>query len=1468
MKSLYALSSSEQDAWKRWLKAELRLNNSSQQALAIDIFGMREDGTPRNTTEVNRFVAGEESILRRWFETEPERARAVAEELSLTLEQLEAKLAGLEREVDRTAPWHPAFPTVPLADALIPTPLNAMRGSTPEEVACDRVRNIPHPSTWDSSKQVCDPVVLTADNTSSRRIAAEQLRSALERCLEESRRKAIQEAQASGKPLEVPSVRVVVAGPGAQVGALEIVVRVEEPSAEPGLFGPLLTLAEWGPEQGVALARRLAESEALEPRARAHLSSFADRLREHPGWTAPVLEPDLLIRWLAEVARAGCPRDGEQARALLTSAGWRRARAAAPALAEFEEELLDAVFASLATRERPTGEPGSWTRAPRAALLTALAQAASLSLEGLGRAELLELVDACEQRGRGRAERRAALRRAISAPSPEVLLEALVRGGVFKKARGDSYEAAEPELAAAHAARRLRSARAFAQRPERIVDPHGVLLAQELARHGVSWAELLRATSSAPPYLAVDVAALRLAFAWCMDAPPSAPGLAAAWATLLWASSHGFLALAPNNTRDPWPRTNRALLKQVSWRFRQALPLLGLDPVGELEALVPKLARDLVGRWRRTPGPNEPETQVSNLALMGLELRELESREELARLIRALGPAQVHPAKCWEHVRWTEGEVPAVARLQEVAMNGDQDARDMLAGRACLREREHVRSLEASMRPQREGPAEDCWRHLSPGLRLDWALREGPRGEEGWQLYCELVGAFGARRGGSERRELGPEHPRFEDLVELGAAQDRRLVARELVIRVTPGGFDFHKWFPLELAWALVERLELRPLLRSLVRWPEAVVPRLRLHADEYGLRLTWGEGQQHIVLKPRWVSTSDAASEEIRERYARPRLGVEGIVARWRDIAMRAASCLYRLGEPQPLLELWRTTRVALPSDSLRRQVYSIEGFLGVADFPSHRGGRGCPLEALQAIAPEEPDDSESARQQDRMTLQMWGLRRAGALTFAWDPCRAPEIRRALLGLWSLTRRPWAEWPEPVVDWLAGIFGAPVRYAHGEQRHWVAEQAYAAAASLLASGDQEPLRLWVEGRHDQIVGWPEGELAEAERAAAEGSARAVKAWWEEDRTRLDGLWALAEARDCANPKLRAQLRHILLLAGAHHRGFKADAPPRVACPRPYVIRAALEDTEIARGHHHFNWRSPKWAVVIRRQLEDTVDARSRAYWATCLAKTEPGCPELIDALRYWLLEDSAPWAGPLGWEALEEESRWVGGTLELLEVALSMDEDWVTDGLERLWRDGLRRPWIDSHAGYKREEAAGGWWFDTSGFGGPPGVVGKLAHALIERGRGEPVLEAWPPPTEESGDEPARANRLRRWLRAKALPLAPDELLVERLEDWLAAPGSRPFPMDEAWELFKRGHEGLDEVALALAERLMAPNFAMLVRLNPPRALEAVKVRIEAGEDPRYTLLHMLAEMSEPGAAAPSEMVEGRRMVSELPGV
>jgi hypothetical protein len=1435
MTNLYELSESARYIWKRWIKDRLAAASSSQQKVAVVIFGTRDDKvTPKNTTEVNRFVDGEPAILRRWFEDYPTRLDDLATEMDVTAEELRSKLQSLAAGLAVATDWHPAFPAVGLSDAMIPSPLTGSSGSTPTAVARDFVKQLPDPSGW-RSETTFPPLELVAPPGASRTIALQQLRDAIEEALET---RLIEQPPAQGDSAKPPlRPKVCVASGAGAPRPLEICVVGVSPDGGAS-HRNAVRLGRWGAAQAVQLADRLANCSSLPDGARRVLRLFAHQLEAHPGWTPPAIAPDVVIRWLADVSKGPAPATGAEARQLLTAATWRRCQAANPdgALGSLSEALPDALFALIATRERDLDEVGPWTRVARAEALKLLAQAMNTTVDGPTRADLLRLVDELPTRRASHGKPIDALRAAILGAAPDALLRELIRGGVLREGPGGTVQATDVELAATHAARQLQSAEIFAARPDLLVDPDAAPLIHELARHGVPWADFSAATDRAPEGLAADACLARLRFIWSTDHPVPNDALVSAWSGVVWAAAHGLFASTPEASFDRWNSEARALLTQVSWRFRHDLPLFSMDPVADLRALTPAPVQRLVARWRSTP--TRPGPQSYHFAYStGWEVTPLRGRHDLLDNIRSLAPAQRHPSR-EPRVVWFRGwPVTAASRLDELAGVGDPEAIDTLTGRAVLRDEPGFPWQSRTRENGDRNTPWQVWRALPVVLRIRWARLAGPRGQDGYKVLRAML---------AELKHKEEQH--LPDLVELGVLIGRERLEDDVASDLSPGRPRAFRSMPDDLAWALAERLALTGPLLELANWPAFVAPRLRLGFDHTGPALTWGAPFPVVPLKIAWTEGPGGSGDSSSIVGRHVAIDLVPVLEVWADDAVRAATVLARLGQPEALVAIWRGEGVAPIPQTLLQDIAAIERLLVAFEAPEYWLRDGAPMEELRALG-ESATPVDDVQHTLSLTRRHQSGARRTAESLAMHPWLVDDVRSALAGLLSLYGVHPSTWPPRVKEWLGRCAH---QNRHDEERLRL-RQVEAAATHLLELGYEQPLEQWVRGLHlEQAY---DRTLAHFQR-----NADAVHRWCVADRTRLDRLWSRLKAAGPVSSEAHDQLEWWLLREGSS--SATAWKPvPRPGCPRSFVLETALRDHSDPHGLDAFNKASPRWAPVLRARYAAATDRGVAATWTLELSKLEPKAEEIERELRYWMLDDPDPCSGPTDRHQFEDGSVHCG-TMALLQAALELNADWLEEGLVRLWHHGMSQPW--SCDDEDRPPSAGLRWWERCRLGPEPSVPGILASALIARNHASLVVDAWPAISED----PDRENdQRRRWFATFAPPHAPDALLRARVRHWLDDPARRPVPWLELDELLRRGR-GLDEqreAALVLANNPRAPNLVLLARTSPSTLWGLVESRVRSSPDPRPLLGRVMVDASCPGLEATGLLARTRNLLAEM---
>jgi hypothetical protein len=249
---------------------------------------------------------------------------------------------------------------------------------------------------------------------------------------------------------------------------------------------------------------------------------------------------------------------------------------------------------------------------------------------------------------------------------------------------------------------------------------------------------------------------------------------------------------------------------------------------------------------------------------------------------------------------------------------------------------------------------------------------------------------------------------------------------------------------------------------------------------------------------------------------------------------------------------------------------------------------------------------------------------------------------------------------------------------------------------------------------------------------------------------------------------------------------------------------------------------------VIRQRLQRPPDERTRAALALDLSQHVSNPPELGRAIRFWALEDPAPFLGGprVDWRA----GHAVGGFEPLLAGLVALDQPWVRDALVRLWRLALRLP----IRGDRPRNETWTWAEDRpaepmvlvpSGFGSCPSPLVELARHLETRGLAEEILSAWetPPlePAPELEDERDRTWWIRAWLRPWWLRLADNAAL---LRDLYRDPVL--FPMDVVDELIRRRAPEIEDFAAHLAR--VTDHFLVrpLLETDPGAAVGVVAER------------------------------------------
>lgn len=707
--------------WKRWIKAELAENGSTQATVANAIADA-SDGKSKTTT-LSNFISGDPDMVQRWFEDHQDWVTQLEDGgMGCFGGALRTRFQDLMTGDAPALLWHPAFPEVQAFDVEIPAPLLGGLGRSPSDVAQAWVAEVRQYRETGAQREL----TVLAPAGRSRDLAVSQLRAALEAEL------------ATEPPIVGASGDDKTSGWG--------VLATEKRLPDSGRF---VRLAPWEAADVAALADRLAVAGRLAETHRQGLRKFAALLRTGTEPAALALTPDLAIWLLAEVARGGCPASLVEMRERVTAGAWRRATADSDRLPALGESLLDHYFAGAARRVKPATEAGSWHTVP-AQDATRLLHDAAAGLVGAaaGRplGELTEAV-AAARGDKARAAAIDALREALRADPAPALLTELVDGGVLLREARDSaswIRPAEPQLAAMWAARGLGPECAISAPWAALFDPEWGALMEEQARRGASFAGLKVALSGVPDALAIDKALVLLRHANAAPELIDDQALTTAWATALWGVTHEFLESQTWGRTWGWTVNAAPDVSAFTHRYRRVLPRMGADPVNQVSGLVPAEPRRLVQKWRAT-----------------------DRGHVLSAMMRVARSAFVldTPARFGD---WGLEPHQAAHRVIEEAEAGDLGCQAMLSGAARFTSEEgKCRNMYTRF-----------WTSLPWEVRVDWAARAEASGGLSVDVLDRLIRERGDK-GGQPRlldvaERVGPPAMRdacrrpFEGLGSLG----------------------------------------------------------------------------------------------------------------------------------------------------------------------------------------------------------------------------------------------------------------------------------------------------------------------------------------------------------------------------------------------------------------------------------------------------------------------------------------------------------------------------------------------------------------------------------------------------------------------------------------------------------------------------------------------------------------------------
>lgn len=1355
----------QRETWKVWIKDALAAQGSKQTVVASRIGDLVGAEKPR-TTATNNFISGDPDTVQSWFEEHHEWVAILAEEMGQEAPALRARFDTLLGGNRSFGTWHDAFPDLTLTDVEIPSPLRGSLGTYPEKVAAEWVAEVKRAGGKPGRLVVLGP------NNSSRAIATEQLRRAVA-------------ALVDGQPVSA-------AAADAPEGAWHV-LPCEQPPAN---SHRIVRLAGWGPSEIAAIALRIAVVERTPPSHRAPLRGVAELLGQSGSQSALDLSPNLAIRLVAQIARFGCPADLPGIRRLLTAGAWQRALNADDRLSTFDERLLERYFSALAKRAAEGDGVDPWHTLPSEVareLLRAVAREEQGDLAGVPVSGLVQaLLDARREKDRQSAAE--ALRTACAADPADLLVAALISGGILTPSRRTGREfvgPTAPRLAAMWGARGLRNDVALAAPFHSLCDSTWGDLVEEQARLGMPWRTLGGALEHVPGALFVDAAAMSLRFALAAPGASMTPTLLTHWATLLWATAHGFLDLWAWGEPWGWTASVKPTVTAFTRRFRHDLPRMGDDPIAQVSALVPAQARELVAAWRPTTDRTNHHGMVHGDGYGLLQFSDHSDRKSIIRAMQSAAP-DVFVYDSPGRIRgWGHPPNDAAERVIEEAERGDEGCAAMLSGAAFV-------DLEQG---EEQNTAWHFWRRLPWETRVTWAARAGAGGAGGAHLLHELL-------------RSGPtDDPRLLDVAERVGADE---MEGACAFALGPMGGD--RSLPGPFAFAVAERLRLTDLLERVAAQPFELAPKLVPKLDGGFLRFGPFGGR-----------LDDADS-------FRPQLRLQERLDEADARAAHAAVVLHRLGHPQALRRRWLEPGPALPIEAVRAQ-RRIEWLAALAKSSLLMWRQmDVPFGPLGRFA-DEPLPAHA----DMVLHHLLGATRAWNVEAELGRENLPtEMRQALDGL----RRLLMELPECFPEDLDQAIERshpflPQPYIEAENAHRDGARRVAAARALVLAGDDEPVWIWARRVVERGSRDEEPEDREAGPAHDVAAERAVSALLESDVDILVRSWRIL--RGLGGGSVTTSRRWGFLARGSV--GYRESADPRL--PLPFVIEEALcgaaaDEVEELTAR---NGGRPSWEPVIRRELKRASTPRSRARWAVALAGLTPNDASLAEAIKYWLHEDPDPWSGGGRWHRAGSE--YVGGARELLGRALTAPGSWITTGLVRLFRLVLSLP----EGGWEDYDQAPPRLALSVSDDPAPWPIRELADALVERGRADVVLECWRDPPDAPSD---RAEHVRRWLEPYWLKLADDQEIQENL--WTDA----RFNINGAYMLLERGRVDLGSDAFRAALELAHPHWHLLGQVAPNRLAEAFQARLDGPIPWRLltaSFAHAVQEFASPAACAAARL-------------
>ena len=1252
-------------AQERWVSEfEALLEGRQQKVVALDLADALGLSKSTCLSDVSRLAKGEPATVRRWFGA-PDKLAAVADALGVTTDVIWLKLRAAVSGT--SAPDSDTWRRSSLATSqTIEVPAHVLGYEQRRSTVDDLAQSLrPDGHTWPQRQPPAGEATwcwVEGPEGSGRRTLARQLAAALRQTFGPDAYPVVEQEPPDGwewaRSSDASGRIAVVAARPAAARSWDRVVR---PSP-------------WQVDDVLHIVRALAQDEELRSQQRTHLERLARRLEEEPSFASLPAWPATVIAWLGEVAESGPPDTPAAVRRGMTSAVWAKARrrTRGSALEVFDEAILERFWAA---RWRSASGPG-WTRMSYEAALTCIGEAVrSRPLPDLGQSRALELVDGLKgAKPKEQEKLRDELRSWIASRPAEHLLRLLVDAGLLNELDTGDVVAPDERLALLWACRGIAASDclSFADRWDALAEAGWDDLTLELAIAGIPFTTFVRALAEAPAWAAWDRARGEAIFASaCRDGRLDEKGqheLVGAWAGAVWGTLHGLLRGPLRAMRD-----NNAELLPTYWRhlsttsrrWRDLLPILTEgEPLERLASVVPETVRGLQEGWEKVDRqfrvhPNDVDP------FSGWPLR---------WLVR-LAPAQCPPLRAdvlfrgwWSHDDRSPRE--PWDRLDELARAGHEGATSILAGDA-----------NGSRGDGEDEGACPSWNVVPVDLRLRWVGRLN-RGTDSASclrraVQGQLLG-FDKLPGDAvlERHEL--VSLTVQALGRLDASCVEDLLHQEIELGGEHGFWN-----------EVAERAEARVVLR-----------RIAGRVDDFLPQVDYRGGAAHAVLICYDDGTSYPSSRDWRDEEK----DVWSFVLVHDDRAGRAAEALFRLGDPTPLRERWRTggfgeppahlrdawqwTRrlreacyaslqtlqeQPAPEDAFRAHIDAVTSTDPSADgfaMPGLRQLRAAWRAALGSELPLEHPELRAALDERTPSFARgepgepawhapsWYVPRVLQSALDSEEPLTPDVARSVMALVTLYLFSMVPAPQELMDWVDSLSADAARedwepLVLSDRRRQNRERA---RDVLLDGGDMTPVEDWLAWRDRGQPGDPEEPRARL-LPAVEGAVRA-------DARLLDLAWQRAP---------ESQRDHLLWLATDLRKARDGQPLPPLS---DWVFQAVLErQQENLRRFVGRNAGDRRVAGLARQLHQEARTRRDRAYYACLLHRLEPWCSEVVAELEFWLGEDPDPFAGDSSFWFVD--GSWTGGVGVLLGVALERARvtpgaEWLREGACRLWHTAL----------------------------------------------------------------------------------------------------------------------------------------------------------------------------------------------------